>query len=84
MLVALTCPRIFQAKQAAPDRIRGDLRDALRPAAGITKDHLLAAGNKFFCHILDAQMLLVIKLWQTEAQRAWSCLAESWNASVYS
>lgn len=49
---------------------------ALRPAAGVTKDYLLAAENKFFCHILDAQMLLVIELWQIENGRARSCLAE--------
>lgn len=46
-------------------------------------DYLLPAEKKFFCHILDAQMLIVTKF---ETGRARSCLAESWelNAFVYS
>lgn len=69
-------PHVFHRKQAAADRIHVDTGGALHPTAGITKDYLLAE-NKFFCHILDAQKSLIIKLWQIETGRARSCLAES-------
>lgn len=54
-------PHVFYTKKVAADRIPWDIGGALHPAAGVTKDYLLAE-NKFFCHILDAQNLLVIKL----------------------
>lgn len=47
-------PHIFYAKREVAERIYGDIGDALHPAACVTKDYLLAAQNKFFCHILDA------------------------------